>query len=250
MFGHLFYFDYTMVLLIPAILLSFYAQWKVRSTFEKYSRVPNRRGLTGVEVANAILNGNGTAAGVEAGKMPEARNSIAAVHVESVPGALSDHYDPTARVLRLSEPVYGSNSIAAVSVAAHETGHALQHAVRYPFLGLRSMAVPVANIGSKLVWPILIAGFLIPKLFMPALNVAIILYLGVVAFTLITLPVEFNASRRALRVLEDGGFLAADELPGARAVLSAAALTYVAATVSAVLMLLRLVLLRNMGDRR
>jgi len=250
MFGHLFYYDYTMVLLIPAILLSLYAQWKVSSTFARYSQVPNRRGLTGADVANAILNGYGTAAGVEPGKFAEARNGIAAVHVETVPGSLSDHYDPAARVLRLSEPVYGSRSIAAVSVAAHEAGHALQHAVRYPYLGLRSLSAPVVNIGSNLVWPILIAGFLVPHWFVPALNIAIILYMGVVAFTLITLPVEFNASRRALRVLEDGGFLAADEMPGARAVLSAAALTYVAATVSAVLMLLRLVLLRNMANDR
>jgi len=250
MLGHLFFFDYTMVVLIPAILLSLYAQWKVNSTFAKYSKVPNRRGLTGADVATAILNGYGTSAGIEQGKFAEARGGLAAVHVEAVAGTLSDHYDPGARVLRLSEPVYGSRSIAAVSVAAHEAGHALQHAVRYPFLGLRSMTVPLANIGSNLVWPILIIGMIAgSKVFMGALNIAILLYLGVVAFTIITLPVEFNASRRALRVLEEGGFLAQDEMPGARAVLNAAALTYVAATVSAVMMLLRLVLLRNMSSR-
>ncbi|MHB0936967.1 MAG: zinc metallopeptidase [Armatimonadota bacterium] len=245
----MFYFDYTMVLLIPAILLSLYAQWKVSSTFAKYSQVPNRRGLTGAEVANAILNGFGTSAGIEQHKFAEARSGLAAVHVEPVPGSLSDHYDPGARVLRLSEPVYGSRSIAAVSVAAHEAGHALQHAVAYPYLGLRSVVVPVAQFGSKLAFPILIVGFIIPSLFMQALNIAILLYIGIVAFTIITLPVEFNASRRALRVLEEGGYLATDEMPGARAVLNAAALTYVAATVSAVLMLLRLILLRNMADR-
>lgn len=245
----MFYFDYTMVLLIPAVLLSLYAQWKVSSTFAKYSEVPNRRGLTGAEVAHAILNGYGTSAGIEQGKLAEAKAGLAAVGIEAVPGSLSDHYDPGARMLRLSEPVYGSRSIAAVSVAAHEAGHALQHAVAYPYLGLRSLTVPVANIGSNLVWPILIVGFLVPTMLVGALNIAILLYLGVVAFTVITLPVEFNASRRALRVLEEGGYLAPDEIPGARAVLNAAALTYVAATVSAVLMLLRLLLLRSMADR-
>jgi len=245
----MFYFDGTMLLLIPAILLSIYAQWKVQSTFAKYSKIRNRRGVTGAQVADAILRGYGTAAGIEADKMAAAQAGLAAVNIEATPGELSDHYDPRGKVLRLSESVYASDSIAAVSVAAHEAGHALQHAVAYPYLGLRSVVVPVANIGSKLAFPILIVGFFIPVLFVQALNIAILLYIGVVVFTLITLPVEFNASRRALRVLESGGFLAADELPAARAVLSAAALTYVAATVSAVMMLLRLVLLRNMNNR-
>jgi hypothetical protein len=241
----MFFYDWTMVLLIPAILLSLYAQWKVQSTFTKYSKVRNRRGVTGAQVAEAILRGYGTAAGVEPDKMATAQAGLAAVNVEATPGQLSDHYDPRGKVLRLSEPVYASDSIAAVSVAAHEAGHAMQDAVAYPYLGLRSVVVPVAQYGSKLTFPILLVGLFIPALFTPALNIAILLYIGIVAFTLITLPVEFNASRRALRVLEGGGFLATDEIPAARAVLNAAALTYVAATVSAVLMLLRLILLRN-----
>ena len=239
------WYDSTMLLLIPAILFSLYAQWKVSSTFKKYSRVPSRGRMTGAQVAEAILRGQGTEAGVERNMTGAALSAVKGVRVEGIGGQLSDHYDPTARVLRLSEPVHGSSSIAAISVAAHEAGHALQHAVRYPYMGLRAMAVPVANVGSMLTFPILIVGMLLGA-FAWALNIAIILYIGVVAFTLLTLPVEFNASRRALAVLERGGYLAKDELPGARAVLQAAALTYVAATFSAVMTLLRLILLRNM----
>jgi len=240
--------DSTFLLLIPALLLSLYAQWKVTATFQKYARVPNRRRLTGSEVAQAILQGQGTLAGVEPDKMNRVQAGVAGVTVERVGGQLSDHFDPGARVLRLSDSVYDNDSIASVAVAAHEAGHALQHAVEYPYLGLRTISVPLANVGSMLTFPILIVGMLIPAIFPAAINLAILLYIGVVAFTVITLPVEFNASRRALRVLESGGYLAADEMPAARAVLNAAALTYVAATVSAVMMLLRLLILRNMRD--
>ena len=242
----MFWFDGTIVLLIPAILLSLYAQWRVKTTFAKFARVPTQRGLTGGDVAQGILQGHGTAAGVEQGNAGLVRAGIAGVRVELTGGTLSDHYDPSGRVLRLSEDVYAGSSIAAVSVAAHEAGHALQHAVSYPFFGLRALTVPVANIGSALTFPIIFIG-MIAGMFTQALNIAIILYLGVVAFTVITLPVELDASRRALHVLEEGGYLTAQELPGARAVLSAAALTYVAATVSAIMTLLRLVLLRNMS---
>ena len=241
-------FDNTLILLIPAILLSLYAQWKVKSTFAKYAQVPTRRGLTGGEVAMGILQGHGTAAGVERGNEGLVRAGVLGVRVEVTPGTLSDHYDPGARVLRLSEAVYAGDSIAAVSVAAHEAGHALQHAVQYPFLHLRTLTVPIANIGSALTFPILLIG-MFAGMFTQALNIAILLYLGVVAFTVITLPVELNASRRALLVLAQGGYLTESELPGARAVLSAAALTYVAATVSAILTLLRLVILRDMSRR-
>lgn len=239
--------DPTFLLIIPAIVLGIYAQWKVTSTFKTYSQIRTRRGQTGAEVAAGILEGFGTAAGIEPTRAEMARTALLGVRIQPIPGSLTDHYDPTAKVLRLSESVYGSNSIAAVSVAAHEAGHALQHSVSYPFLGLRSMTVPVANIGSMLTFPIILIGMLIHPLLVPALNIAILLYLGVVAFTLITLPVELNASHRALLVLEKGGYLTAEEMPGARAVLSAAALTYVAATLSAVLMLLRLLILRNMS---
>ena len=239
--------DSTMLLLIPAILFSLYAQWKVSSTFKKYSRVPSKHRQTGAEVATAILRGQGTEAGVDKHVSGTLRTALAGVQVAGVGGNLTDHYDPSSHTLRLSEPVYGSSSIAAISVAAHETGHALQHAVSYPYLALRSMAVPIANYGSMLTFPIIIGGMLLGALAW-ALNIAIILYLGVVIFTIITLPVEFNASRRALAVLEKGGYLEADEMPGARAVLQAAALTYVAATFSAVMTLLRLILLRNMQN--
>ncbi|OPZ81233.1 MAG: putative neutral zinc metallopeptidase [bacterium ADurb.Bin429] len=236
--------DPTFLLLIPAILLSLYAQWKVGATFKKYARVRTRGGQTGAEVAQAILRGYGASAGLDAASANAV--NTAGVRVEYTPGTLSDHYDPRARVLRLSDAVYGADSVAAVAVAAHEAGHALQHAGAYPFLALRSLVAPVASIGSSLAFPIVIGGMIF-GFFPAALNIAILLYIGVVAFTVITLPVEFNASARALRVLENGGYLSEDELPGARAVLNAAALTYVAATASAVIMLVRLLLLRNMS---
>lgn len=242
------FFDPTFILLIPAILLGLYARWRVKAAYNKYAQVRTRSGLTGAEVAAHIMQGQGTAAGVEPGKEPLVRGGIPGIRIEAIGGMLSDHYDPSAHVLRLSQEVYAGDSIAAVSVAAHETGHALQHSVGYPFLGLRTLAVPVANIGSALTFPIIFIG-MFAGFFYQALNIAILLYLGVVAFTLLTLPVEINASRRALRVLEQGGYLAADEMPGARAVLNAAALTYVAATFSALLMLLRLIILRNMSRR-
>lgn len=243
----MFWFDSTMLLLIPAIIFSLYAQWKVSATFKKYSRIPSKHQQSGAEVARAILHGQGAEAGVEQHISGNIRTALSGVQVAGVGGELTDHYDPTSHTLRLSEPVYGSSSIAAISVAAHETGHALQHAVGYPYLALRSMAVPIANYGSMLTFPILIGGMLLGA-FAWALNIAIVLYIGVVIFTILTLPVEFNASRRALAVLEKGGYLEQDELPGARAVLQAAALTYVAATFSAVMTLLRLVLLRNMQN--
>lgn len=240
--------DSTIVLIIPAILFGLFAQWRVKAAFTKYAQRRTQHGLTGAQVAAAILRGHGAEAGVAHADAMRLRQGLPGVRIEAIPGQLSDHYDPAAHVLRLSESVYASDSIAAVSVAAHETGHALQHSVRYPFLVMRSLAVPVANIGSALTFPIIVIGSL-AGCFAPALNIAILLYLGVVAFTVITLPVEFDASRRALRVLEQGGYLTAEEMPGARAVLHAAALTYVAATVSAMLMLLRLIILRDMSRR-
>lgn len=238
------WFDNTFWLLIPALLLSFYAQWRVQSAFNTFSRVRTRRGVTGAEVARAILTGYGSATGILPGQAGQAATA-ADVRVEYTPGQLSDHYDPRDRVLRLSDAVYGSDSVAAVAVAAHEAGHALQHATGYAPLALRAVTVPVAHVGSMLAFPIIFVGMIIPGLMKPALDVAILLYIGVVFFTVITLPVEFNASARALRVLEHGGYLTTDEMPGARAVLQAAALTYVAATVSAILTLLRLLLLRG-----
>jgi len=216
-----------MILLLPALILSGYAQWKVSSTFKKMSERRAASGLTGAQVARMLLQ----------------RNGIDDVKVETVPGSLSDHYDPTQKVLRLSEPVYDSNSLAALGVAAHETGHAIQHHTAYSALSLRSAILPMANIGSKLAIPLFLGGMLMRMDFL--IPIGIVLFIGAVAFTLVTLPVEFNASRRAMAQLTSGGFLRNDEIQGAKSVLDAAALTYVAAAAMAVVQLIRLIMIRN-----
>jgi len=222
----MFFYDSTMIFLIPAILLSMYAQFKISSAFSRYSEVRALSGLTGAQTARAILAANG----------------LYDVRVEAVPGRLTDHYDPRTRTVRLSESVYGSNSLAAIAVAAHETGHALQHANGYVPLQLRAAFVPAANFGSQL-GPILI----LLGLFMPTYN--FLLDLGILAFSLavlfqiITLPVEFNASGRALTMLKEERLLGQAEVSGARSVLSAAALTYVAAALVAVLQLVRFLII-------
>lgn len=226
------YYDPTMVLLIPAILLSLYAQAKISSAYGKYSEIRARSGLTGAQVARAILGSNG----------------LYDVRVEAVGGRLSDHYDPRTRVVNLSQGVYASNSLAAVAVAAHETGHALQHAQGYFPLQLRSSFVPVANIGSSL-GPILILLGLFMPTFGVLLQVGILVFAFAVLFQLITLPVEFNASRRALAMLSQENLVNADEVRGARSVLSAAALTYVAAALAAVLQLARFLLIAQGRNR-
>ncbi len=224
------------ILLIPAFVLALYAQSKVRNTFNRYQRVRSLRGYTGEEVARALLNMRG----------------LGDVPVEKARGRLSDHYDPRSRKLRLSEGVFDSNSVAALGVAAHETGHALQHADAYGPLMLRSRVVPVANFGSYLAFPLFLIGFFIGgapgttgSLLM---NLGIIFFSGAVALTLITLPVEFNASTRAMALLREGGYLTEQELPHARAVLNAAAWTYVAAATMAISQLVRLLILRNSRD--
>jgi Zn-dependent membrane protease YugP len=216
---------YYLVLVVPTILLSLWAQFKVKSTFDKYSRVRCSRGITGAQTAEILLQAN----------------NISNVKIEPVSGSLTDHYDPGHHVLRLSQPVYGQSSLAAVGVAAHETGHAIQHARSYGPLGLRSTLVPVANIGSSIGPWIALAGlaFSFPML----LNIGIILFAGAVAFYLITLPVEFNASSRALAILSQNNVLSAEELKGAKKVLSAAAMTYVASALTALMSLVRLILL-------
>ncbi|GAB4286962.1 MAG: zinc metallopeptidase [Deferrisomatales bacterium] len=217
----MFYFDPLYFMLIaPAFLLSLVAQGWVKSAFAKYGEVPNRRGLTGAEAARRIL----AAAG------------LGHVRIELAQGFLSDHYDPRTKVLRLSPDVHQRATLAAVGVAAHEAGHALQDARGYVPLKARSALVPVAQVGSNLAWPLLLFGFLLHAVSLVKLGV--ILFAAAVLFQLVTLPVEFNASRRALAALEGVGVLAADEIPGARAVLSAAALTYVAAAVTAVVQLI------------
>lgn len=228
----MFFFDPTFILLIPALILAFYAQSKVKNTFARYSRVRASRGYTGEEVARSLLDMRG----------------LGDVKVEPIKGNLSDNYDPRSRVLRLSEPVHGSNSVAALGVAAHETGHALQHADAYGPLMLRSSIVPVVSFGSWLAFPLFIIGFLFAQSIGWLMDVGIIFFSGAVALSLITLPVEFNASARALALLREGGYLTEQELPHARAVLNAAAWTYVAAATMAITQLVRLLILRGMRD--
>jgi len=222
-------FDPTFILMIPAIILTLYAQMKVKTTFEKYLRVQSKRGYTGAQVAEYMLHSNG----------------IDNVRIEMVQGHLSDHYDPRSKVLRLSRDVYAGTSIASVSVAAHEVGHAIQHAHGYAPLQIRSMLVPVANLGSSLAWIFIMAGFIISPAF---LDIGILLFLGAVLFQIVTLPVEFNASSRALAGLESGSIVYPDEMRYSKRVLNAAALTYVAAAAAAVMQLIRLLVLRNQRD--
>ena len=218
--------QYYLILVVPTIILSLWAQFKVKSTFSKYSQMRSSRGISGSQAAQIILQAN----------------SINNVSVEGVGGSLTDHYDPSNRVLRLSQPVYGQTSIAAIGVAAHEAGHAIQHARGYGPLGLRSTLVPVANIGSSIGPWLAIAGLAMSG-FEFLFKIGILLFSGAVAFYLITLPVEFNASSRALAALAQNQMLSEEELRGARKVLSAAALTYVASALTALMSLVRLILL-------
>jgi len=222
-----FYFDYYyLVLIIPAMLVAMIAQAKMSGTFSRYSKVRSARGYTAAQVARQILDENG----------------LQGVRIEGVRGSLTDHYDPTSNTVRLSDSVYNSTSIASIGVAAHEVGHAIQHAQHYAPLKLRSAIIPITNIGSRLAIPLILLGFLFSE---TLVTVGIILFSTVTIFQLVTLPVEFNASNRALITLETDGFLYDEELDGARKVLSAAALTYVAALLVAVAQLLRLVLIAN-----
>jgi Zn-dependent membrane protease YugP len=229
----MFFWDYTFFLLIPPLLLAFYAQARVRGTYAKYSQVGASSRLTGAQMAKEILNLGGA-------------NQVG---IEETSGRLSDHYDPRKRVLRLSPGVYESRSIAALGIAAHEAGHALQHQSGYAPLHLRNAIYPVASFGSSLAFPLFFIGFLMsskgPSILM---DIGILLFSGAVLFSLLTLPVEFNASRRAMVLLEERGYLKGRELDGARRVLSAAALTYVASTAMAAMQLLRMFLLRQSRD--
>jgi Zn-dependent membrane protease YugP len=221
------FYDSTFVFLIPALVLAVYAQWKVRSTFQRFSQVPTGAGRTGAEVAAELLR----------------RRGVRDVRIEPVGGMLADHYDPRTRTLRLSPDVYGSNSVAAVGVAAHECGHALQHAEQYTPLVVRSAIVPVATIGTNAAWILFMIGLFTGS--RPLVDLGILLFLGYIAFALVTLPVEFDASRRAVAVLQGEGLVMPSEAQGVRAVLNAAALTYVAAAAMAVLQLVRLLVLRS-----
>jgi uncharacterized protein len=227
----MFFWDPTYIIVLPAILLALYAQMRVKSTYARYSQVPVASGLSGAQAAAEILR----------------RHGVPGLEIERIDGTLTDHYDPRTRVLRLSSDVYDGTSVASVGVAAHESGHAIQHAEHYAPLALRSAIVPVTQFGSWLAWPIFFLGFLFHSgTFM---QLGILVFSAFVAFTVITLPVEFDASRRALRVLAADRLVTADELRGVRAVLGAAALTYVAAAATAILELVRLLLLYNMSRR-
>lgn len=225
------YFDFSMVILIPAIIFSLYAQAKIQATFNKYMRMYTRNGLTGAEAARRVLD----------------RNGLNDIPIEITTGRLSDHYDPASRTLRLSRDVYYGNTVSSVGVAAHEAGHAIQHGTGYAPLSIRNGLVPVANIGSNLSWILLVLGLVFS--FPVLVNFGIYMFCAVVAFQVITLPVEFNASRRAIEQLEGGGMLYGEDLKGARRVLNAAALTYVAAAITAIAQLLRLLIIsRNRRD--
>ncbi len=222
----------SLMIMIPAILFTMYAQSKVKSTFNKYLKVQTLKGFTGFQVARGILD----------------RNGMHDVNVEMTRGRLSDHYDPRSKVVRLSPEVYQQSSIASVSVAAHEVGHALQHAKGYLPLTIRNnFVLPIANFGSKTAWIFIIGGFLFRGEIMGVnmLDLGILLFAAAVIFQIVTLPVEFNASTRAVSLLEANGFVEASEMSQSKKVLNAAALTYVASMAAAVLQLVRLIMLRD-----
>lgn len=221
---------YYILLVIPAMLIALLAQMNVKSTFAKYSRVRTLEGLTGAQAARRILDANG----------------LSHIRIEPVQGNLTDHYDPSAKVVRLSQNVYGSATVAAVGVAAHETGHAIQHSVEYVPLQFRNAIIPITNIGSQLSIPMVLLGYVMG--FQPLVSIGILLFSLATVFQLITLPVEFNASQRALKTLDSYGMVNAQEHTGVKRVLTAAALTYVAALIVSVANLLRLILL--FGNRR
>ncbi len=227
----MFYWDWTMILVIPGLLLGLWAQMRVSSAFRKYSAVHARSGMSAEDVARSMLNQAG----------------CGNVSIRTVSGNLTDHYDPRNNTLRLSDGVYGSSSVAAIGIAAHECGHAMQQHEGYAPLVLRSALVPVVNLGSNLYFPIFLLGLLFS--WEPLIYVGIACFALTLVFSLVTLPVEFNASGRALRVLDQQGYLSSEEMDGARAVLSAAAMTYVAAAISSLLQLVRLlVIARNRRD--
>ena len=230
-YGYGYYgFDWTYMLLIIGMLLSLTASAKLKSTFSYYRRIRSASGLTGAETAKRILQAAG----------------ITDVHVRAISGSLTDHYDPRSKVLRLSDATYQQTSVAAIGVAAHECGHAIQHARGYAPLSIRSALVPVANFGSSIAWPLIIIGLIMnsqtSQLF---LNLGVIAFSMAVLFQIVTLPVELNASRRALKILGNTGMLYPDEVRETRKVLTAAALTYVAGAASAILQLLRLIMISN-----
>ncbi|MCR4944294.1 MAG: zinc metallopeptidase [Clostridium sp.] len=228
--GFFYGFDPTYILLLPALLISFLAQAKVNSAYNKYKSVRILNGYTGSQIARMILDSAG----------------LYDVPIEVVNRQLGDHYDPSSRVLRLSPEVYNGNSIASAGIAAHECGHAIQHAKSYSPLKIRNSIFPVVNFSSNFSWILFIAGLILS--IKPLVYLGILMFSAVVVFQLVTLPVEFDASRRALKILDAKGILFGDELKGAKKVLEAAAMTYVAATIMAVSQLIRLIAISNRND--
>ena len=228
MFGYYgMFFDPTFIILVPALIVSAWAQFKVSSTFNEYERIESLNRYSGYNVARMLLDDAG----------------LYDVQIETVRGKLSDHYDPTKRILRLSSGIYNGTSVAALGVAAHEVGHAIQHKEKYSALIFRNSIAPAVNFASSMSWLLFIAGIILN--FSGLTTVGILLFSAVVVFQLVTLPVEFNASSRALKLLEQRGILYGNEVNGAKKVLNAAALTYVAATLMAVSQLLRLIVLSD-----
>ena len=233
-----FYYDWTYILVLIGAVICMIASANVKSTYNRYANVRSMTNMTGAQVAERLLRSAG----------------LYDVKVGQVRGELSDHYNPATKVVNLSDSVYGSTSVAAIGVAAHECGHAIQHAKGYFPLNLRTWFVPIANFGSKMAWPLILVGlFINSQSSQTIINLGIILFSFAVIFQIITLPVEFNASSRALALLEEQGILSSQELPGTKKVLGAAALTYVASVASAILQLLRIIVLfggRRRNDRR
>ena len=228
----MFFYDPTWIIILPALILTIWAQSNINSAYSKYSRVINRRGMTGYDAARKILDMNG----------------LQNVKIEHIAGRLSDHYDPRTNVVRLSDGVYSSTSVAAIGVAAHEVGHAVQHAVGYAPIRIRNAIVPVVSICSQLAVPLFILGLIFSSSLFVLTDIGIILFAAAVVFHLITLPVEINASRRALSTLESTYMLDGEEVSGAKKVLTAAAMTYIASAATALLQLLRLVAIRGRRD--
>ena len=228
-----------LILVLPAVIFSLWASIRVNTTFKKYSKIRSMRGITGAEAARRVLDANG----------------LQHIRIEQIPGNLTDHYDPRSDVIRLSESVYGNTSVAAVGVACHEAAHAVQHAENYAPVKIRAAIIPVTNIGSRLAIPLIILGILLNSL-ASAPEFLVIAYIGVACyglctlFQLVTLPTEFDASRRALRCIESYGILGSEEIGGARRVLTAAAMTYVAALAVSLMQLLRLFLMVSGNSRR
>lgn len=241
MFFGFFYWDWTILILLPAMIFAIIAQISVKSTFEKYDKVQTMRRMSGAEAARRILD----------------RNGLYNVKVERVRGHLTDHYDPRANVIRLSEATYDSVSVAALGVAAHEAGHAVQHATGYFPIKVRSAIIPVTRIGSALAMPIFVVGLILTNMaYIDLAAGSVIMVAGILLFSLtalfqlVTLPTEFNASSRALKTLEESGILYEEEITGARKVLSAAAMTYVAALASSLASLFRLIVIANGASNR